>query len=62
VKRALFGIWEFIVGDDWVTAAGVVVAGAATAALVSAGVDAWWLIPLAVVVLLTRSLARYRGG
>jgi hypothetical protein len=62
VKRALLAIWDFIVGDDWVTAAGVVVAAAATAALESAGIVAWWLIPLAVAVLLARSLARYRGG
>lgn len=61
MKRALLAIWDFIVGDDWVTAAGVVVAGAGTAALQSAGVVAWWLIPLAVAVLLTRSLARHRG-
>jgi hypothetical protein len=52
----LEGIWEFIVGDDWRTAAGVVVAIAATAVLQSAGVTAWWLIPLAVVALLVRSL------
>jgi hypothetical protein len=58
VKRALLAIWDFIVGDDWVTAAGVVVAAAATAVLESVGVAAWWLIPLAVAVLLTRSLAR----
>jgi hypothetical protein len=61
MKRALLAVWDFIVGDDWVTAAGVVVAGAATAALQSAGITAWWLIPLAVAVLLTRSLARHRG-
>jgi hypothetical protein len=61
MKRTLLAIWDFIVGDDWVTAAGVVLAGAATAALQSAGVVAWWLIPLAVAVLLTRSLARHRG-
>jgi hypothetical protein len=61
VKRALLAIWDFIVGDDWVTAAGVVVAGAATAALESAGIAAWWLIPLAVAFLLTRSLVRHRG-
>ena len=60
MKRALLAIWDFIVGDDWVTAAGVVVAGGATAALQSAGIVAWWLIPLAVAVLLTRSLARHR--
>ncbi len=62
MRRALLAVWEFVVGDDWVTAAGVVVAGAATAALESAGVVAWWLIPLAVAVLLTRSLARHRGS
>ncbi len=62
MKRALLAIWDFIVGDDWVTAAGVVVAAAATAVLESVGVVAWWLIPLAVAVLLTRSLARQRGG
>jgi hypothetical protein len=62
MRRALLAVWDFIVGDDWITAAGVVVAGAATAALQSAGVVAWWLIPLAVAALLTRSLARQRRG
>ena len=52
----LEAIWDFVVGDDWRTAAGVVVAIAATALLQSAGVTAWWLIPLAVLVLLVRSL------
>ncbi len=52
----LEAIWDFIVGDDWRTAAGVVVAIAATAALQGAGVTAWWLIPLAVLALLVRSL------
>jgi hypothetical protein len=62
VRRALLAIWEFVVGDDWVTAAGVVVAGGATAALESAGVVAWWLLPVAVAVLLARSVARHRDG
>jgi hypothetical protein len=52
----LEAIWDFVVGDDWRTAAGVVVAIGATAALQGAGVTAWWLIPLAVLVLLVRSL------
>ena len=60
MRRAALSVWDFVVGDDWVTAAGVVVAGAATAALQSAGVTAWWLIPVAVVLLLTRSVARHR--
>ena len=61
MKRGLLAVWEFIVGDDWVTAAGVVLAGTGTALLQSAGVVAWWLIPLAVAILLTRSLARHRS-
>jgi hypothetical protein len=62
VKRVLLAIWDFIVGDDWVTAAGVVMAGAAVAALQPVGIDAWWLIPGAVAALLTWSLARHRGS
>jgi hypothetical protein len=53
---ALEAVWDFIVGDDWRTAAGVVVAIGATAALEGVGVTAWWLIPLAVLALLARSL------
>jgi hypothetical protein len=62
VVRALraFGAfwWDFIVGDDWRIAAGVIVALAATAALAAASVPAWWLLPLAVVALLGLSLRR----
>ena len=50
--------WDFIVGDDWVAALGVVVALGATALLVTAGVDAWWLMPLAVAAVLGLSLRR----
>ena len=45
--------WDLIVGDDWVVAAGVVLALALTA---WAGV--WWLLPLIVVGLLYLSLRR----
>jgi hypothetical protein len=59
----LEAIWDFVVGDDWLTAAGVVVAIGVTAVLEGAGVDAWWLIPLAVLALLVRSiLAAARRG
>jgi hypothetical protein len=62
VVRALraFGAfwWDFIVGDDWRIAAGVIVALAATAALAAASVPAWWLLPLAVAALLGLSLRR----
>ena len=50
--------WDFIVGDDWRIAAGVVFALAATAGLAAAGVPAWWLLPLAVAALLGASLRR----
>jgi predicted ABC-type sugar transport system permease subunit len=50
--------WDFIVGDDWRIAAGVIVALAATAALAAATVPAWWLLPLAVAALLGLSLRR----
>jgi hypothetical protein len=54
----LGAIWEFVVGDDWVTAVGVVVAVALTAAIAGAGAPAWWVMPVAVAALLTASLRR----
>jgi hypothetical protein len=55
-----FGLfwWDFVVGDDWRAALGVAVAIGATAALVAAGIDAWWLMPIAVLVVLAISLRR----
>ncbi|WP_084718698.1 hypothetical protein [Streptacidiphilus carbonis] len=50
--------YDFIVGDDWRVAVGVVLALAATYGLVRGGVDAWWLPPVAVVLLLGLSLRR----
>jgi hypothetical protein len=50
--------WDFVVGDDWRVAAGIVVALAVTGVLAHDGVGAWWLLPLAVAVLLARSLQR----
>lgn len=50
--------YDFIVGDDWRVAAGVVVALGGTAGLAHAGLPAWWLMPVAVVLLLAWSLRR----
>ena len=50
--------WDFVVGDDWRAALGVVVALAATAGIVAAGVDAWWLMPAGVAAVLALSLRR----
>ena len=54
--------WNFVVGDDWRVAAGVVVALAITAAIADTGTPAWWLLPLAVAVLLYASLHRAARG
>jgi hypothetical protein len=50
--------WDFVIGDDWRIAAGVVLALGASAALATTDEPAWWLLPLAVVVLLYVSLRR----
>jgi hypothetical protein len=50
--------WEFVIGDDWLVAVLVAVAIGATAVLASAGVAAWWLLPLSVPLVLWLSLRR----
>jgi hypothetical protein len=50
--------WDFVVGDDWRAALGVVLALGATAAIVAAGLNAWWLMPVAVAAVLFISLRR----
>jgi hypothetical protein len=58
VKAFLRGVWEFVVGDDWRTALGVVLALALTALLSGTSVPAWWVMPLAVPSLLVLSIRR----
>ncbi|MBV8989256.1 MAG: hypothetical protein JO372_11930 [Solirubrobacterales bacterium] len=58
VSRFLRAVWEFIVGDDWITAVGVVAALALTGVLAGAGANAWWVMPPAVLALLALSLRR----
>jgi hypothetical protein len=50
--------WNFVVGDDWRVAAGVALALILTWLLAEEGVNAWWLLPLAVALLLADSLRR----
>ncbi len=50
--------WDFIVGDDWWIAAGVVLALGGTAVIATTSVPAWWLVPVAVAALLAVSLRR----
>ncbi|HEX3268794.1 MAG TPA: hypothetical protein VHQ98_12490 [Gaiellaceae bacterium] len=54
--------WNFVVGDDWRVAAGLAFALGLTSLLAHKGVDAWWLLPLAVVVILAGSLWRATRG
>jgi hypothetical protein len=60
IKRFLAFWYDFIVGDDWVVAAGVVVLLAVTGALARANMhsSAWVLMPVGVVVVLAISLRR----
>ena len=50
--------WDFVIGDDWLVAVLVAAGIGVTAALAAAGVEAWWLLPLAVPVVLWLSLRR----
>jgi len=50
--------WDFVVGDDWRVAAGLGLALGLTWLLEHDGVSAWWLLPLAVGLLLVESVQR----
>jgi hypothetical protein len=50
--------WDFVVGDDWLVAVLVVIGIGATAVLATTSVAAWWLLPLAVPLVLWLSLRR----
>jgi hypothetical protein len=50
--------WDFIVGDDWRAALGILLAIGGTAAIAAGGVPAWWFLPAAVGVVLAFSLYR----
>jgi hypothetical protein len=61
--RAFGAFWyDFVIGDDWLVAAGVVIGLAATYGLHKADVPAWWVLPLLLVVLLPVSLSRAISG
>jgi hypothetical protein len=57
--KGFFRFWyDFIVGDDWTVAALVAAALLLTAILNRAGVIAWWILPLTVIVAVGNSLRR----
>jgi hypothetical protein len=51
-------LYDFVIGDDWLVAAGVVTGLAATYLLSRDGAAVWWLVPLLIAILLPVSLRR----
>jgi hypothetical protein len=61
--KAFGAFWyDFVIGDDWLVAAGVVAGLAGTYGLSRAGILAWWLLPAVLAVLLPVSLSRAASG
>jgi len=58
MKRFAKFWWDFVVGDDWRVAVGVLIAFGFTALLATTSVPAWWVLPLGVAVVLWLSLRR----
>ncbi|MCW2647687.1 MAG: hypothetical protein QOF87_1524 [Pseudonocardiales bacterium] len=58
--RAFGAFWyDFVIGDDWHVAVGVVLALVLTYVLsVATSIAVWWVLPAAVLVLLPFSLVR----
>jgi len=57
--RAFAAFWyDFVVGDDWLVAVGVVASLFLTYELSRTSVPAWWLLPLVLALLLPFSLWR----
>jgi hypothetical protein len=58
LRAASAAIWDFVVGDDWRLALGVVLALGVTALVAGAGVSAWWITPVVIAALLGLSVWR----
>jgi hypothetical protein len=57
--RAFGAFWyDFVVGDDWRVAVGVVLAFAVTYGVSRTDVAAWWIVPVDILLLLPFSLWR----
>lgn len=51
-------VWDFLVGDDWRVAGGVVIALAITALAAGTAMAAWWILPLGALLMLGLSVWR----
>ena len=58
IESFLRFLWDFVIGDDWRIAAGVAVALGLTALVADTDVSAWWIVPVAVALLLAGSVWR----
>ena len=57
--RAFAMFWyDFVVGDDWRVAIGIVAVLGVTALLAAQGIPTWWLLPLLVAGVLAASVWR----
>jgi apolipoprotein N-acyltransferase len=56
IRRAVLGVWDFVVGDDWRLALAAVAAIGLTALACAVGLNAWWLAPLVALVALRWTL------
>lgn len=61
--RAFLGfLYEFVVGDDPLIAVVIVFALAVTAVIAGSGAAAWWVMPAAVLAVLSFSVLRASRG
>jgi hypothetical protein len=57
--RAFGAFWyDFVIGDDWTVAAGIVIALIITGVVATSPTPAWWIVPTAIAILLPVSLWR----
>jgi hypothetical protein len=57
--KAFGAFWyDFIIGDDWTVAAGIVLALIITGVVATTATPAWWIVPTAIAILLPLSLWR----
>ncbi len=49
-------LWDFVIGDDWRIAAAVAVALGVTAGVAATSLSAWWILPVAVALVLVGSV------
>lgn len=62
LRAFLHFLWDFVIGDDWRIAAGVAAALGLTAIVAGTSIPAWWVMPLAVAVLLCLSVWHFARG